>query len=122
MPAATTRITDVVASGDEVLFTFTLKNPDGTITGDITGAVLTCSIQPAGSVTNVITDHAMSVLSGAAATCTLTLTEAESVLMAGGADPRATEDYIGDVKMVLSGVTSTFGPFQLSVRSVVGST
>lgn len=122
MAAATTRITDVVASGDEVLFTFTLKNPDGTITGDITGAALTCSIQPAGSATNVITNHAMSVLVGAAATCTLTLTEAETVLMTGGADPRQTEEYVGDVVMVLSGTTTHFGPFTLPVRSVVGAT
>lgn len=117
-----TRITDVVASGDEVLFTFTLKNPDGTITGDITGAALTCSIQPAGSATNLISDHAMSVLVGASATCTLTLTEAETVLLTGGTDPRQTEDCVGDVVMVLAGVRTTFGPFVLPVRSVVGST
>lgn len=116
-----TRITDVLASGDEVLFTFTLKNPDGTITGDITGAALTCSIQSAGSATNIITDHAMSVLVGASATCTLRLTEAETALLSGGTDPRSTEDVIGDVRMVLAGVTTTFGPFQLPVRSVVGS-
>lgn len=122
MAATTTRITDVVASGDEVVFTFTLKNPDGTIVGDITGATLTCSIQPAGSATNVITDHGVAVLVGASATCTLTLTEAESALMTGGTDPRQTEDYIGDVKMILGGATTHFGPFQLPVRSVVGST
>lgn len=116
MASSTTRITDVVASGDEVLFTFTLSG-----SADITGAVLTCSIQSAGSPTNIITDHGMSVLDGAARTCTLRLTEAETVLMAGGADPRATEDYVGDVRCVLAGVTTTYGPFTLPVRSVVGS-
>ena len=122
MPAMTTRITDVVAAGDEVLFTFTLTNPDGTITGDITGAALTCSIQSSSRGTNLITDHSVSVLVGASATCTLRLTEAETALLVGGTDPRQTEDVVGDVKMVLSGVTTTFGPFQLPVRSVVGST
>ena len=114
MAASTTKITDVVASGDEVLFTFTLSG-----SGDITGATLTCSIQSSGSGTNIITDHAMSVLSGVGRTCTLRLTEAETALLTGGTDPRATEDYIGDVKMVLATVQTTFGPFVLPVRSVV---
>lgn len=108
-----TKITDIVASGDEVRFTFTLSG-----SGDITGATLTCSIQPSNQA-KVITNHAMSVLSGAARTCTLTLTETETALLTGGSDPRHTVEYLGDVTMVLAGVRTTFGPFVLPVRSVV---
>ena len=132
MPALTTRVPDPIAAGDEVPYVFTLRKPltaaqraagttQGDLASDISGAVVTASIQSAGSATNIITGHAMSVVSGVGATVSLTLTEAESVLLTGGADPRQTEDYLIDITVVLAGAQTTYGPVQQPVRSVVGS-
>lgn len=111
-----TTFTDPATEGDEFTFTFTLAG-----SGTISGATLTASIRPIGQVTNIISAHAVTITDAANRICTLTLTEAESALLVGAPsyDPRKTFTFAGDVKMVLGGVTTHFGPFVFPMRVAV---
>lgn len=103
-----------LTEGDEVVFRFRLAG-----TGSISGGTVTCSIREAGQTANLITGHAMSIVDAVNRIVTLTLTEAETGTLNGPADGRQTTRHIGDVKMVLGGVTTHFGPFEFPVRTAI---
>lgn len=112
---AETVFTSAVASGDSVTFTFTLEG-----SGSIAGGTVTASIREQGATQNAIADHACTITDGPNRVCTLVLTTAESARLAGFAgNPRKARTYVGDVKLVLSGVTTRFGPWAFPVRSAV---
>ena len=96
-----------VTSGNDFLLNLTLLT-DGVPT-DITGATLTASFEVAG--TEYITAHAVTIVSAAAGTCSITVTAAENDMVAGTCQ--------FDVKMVKAGVVRHFGPGQFTVRTAL---
>lgn len=112
---ASTVFTSAIARGDRVTFTFTLAG-----SGSIAGGATTASVRVLGSTANAIANHAVTITDGPNRVCTLTLSEAETALLAAIAeDARRTTVHIGDVKLVLAGVTTHFGPFEFPVRAAI---
>jgi hypothetical protein len=107
--------TSVITRGDRVTFTFTLTG-----SGSIAGGAATASVRVLGATTSVIADHAVTITDGPNRICTLTLTESETALLSAIAeDARRTTVHVGDIKLVLAGVTTHYGPFEFPVRTAI---
>lgn len=108
----------VLTAGDPYTFNWTLKKSDGTIY-DPTGFTLTATIQELGVATDLVVDHAVTIVSGVAGTVKMELTKAESALLQvpPATEHTATVQHICDVLVVESGaVEGHYGPFTFPVR------
>lgn len=107
---------DAVVVGDEYTFeTFSLEG-----SGSISGATVTATIRRKGSRQKLVADVSLTISDAANRQVTLTLTEAQSALLAGDPNDGSKKvDHLLDVKMVLSNVTSHYGPLIFPVRNAV---
>lgn len=111
---ATTVFERPLTEGDRGAFRFRLAG-----SGDISGATVTASIRLAGQTANLIAAHAVTIEDGPNRQVLLTLLESETPSLSGPADGRQLATHVGDVKVVLGGVTTHYGPFEFPVRTAI---
>lgn len=103
---------NTVVRGDEFVWTITLSGA-----GSISGATVTANVRRRGSPAALLSAIACTITDAANRIVTLTLTEAQTSKLVGNAtDPVSMVEHVADVKVVLSGVTTTYGPLVLNVR------
>ncbi len=115
-----TELGEIIVGGDTYTFTVTLTK-DGS-TYDLTGFTVTCSIRPANSRENVITDHAVTLTTPSSGIVTLTLTSTETAKLAGPVKRDTTKVVVnlGDFKVDEgSSVITHCGPFSFEVRGAI---
>src|SRR3989304_492307 len=103
-----------MTEGDQSMFRFYLAG-----SGSLAGATITASIRKAGQTANLITGPPVTIENAANRAVSLELAETESATLDGPADGRQTAVHIGDVKVVLGGVTTHYGPFEFPVRTAI---
>lgn len=106
---------DVMTASNDVTFTFTLEG-----SGSISGGTVTASISEQSSPNLLISAHAMTITDAGNRVCTLVLTASESAdLRVNHERPTDPVWHEGDLKLVLGGSTTNFGPFRFKVRKAV---
>lgn len=104
---------ETVVRGQEFTWAFTL---DGA--GTIAGATVTANIRRKGSPQVLLAGLSLSIADAANRLVTLTLTETQTAMLAGDPnDPTKDIPHVLDVTVVLSTVTSIFGPLVFDVRT-----
>lgn len=110
--AATVQQQPVVRGNDQT-WTFTLSG-----SGTIAGATITADIRKRGSNQVLLAAVTVTITSATLRTVSLALTEAQTALLVGNSlDPVQLVPHVLDITMVLSGVTTTFGPLLFPVRT-----
>lgn len=109
-----TDLGEVVTAGDEYVITITLSK-DG-VAPDVTGGTVTASIFYGDR--EILADVSLALTTPASGIVTLTLTEAQTAQLATppAHRPLETRKHLADVKAVVSGVTTHYGPFKMLVR------
>jgi hypothetical protein len=110
--AATVQSTPVVR-GNNQTWTFTLSGA-----GSIAGATLTANVRKRGSPQVLVSAVSLTIADATLRTVTLTLSSTQTNALIGDAlDPSKLVMHALDVVMVLSAVTTTFGPLLFPVRT-----
>ena len=96
------KLPDILTQGNNYVFPFLLTQGGSIYNPD--GFTLTATIREEGGTVELISDHALAIVSGAAGSVTLTLTKAESGLLVApdSGDPYALIWHVMDVLSVES--------------------
>lgn len=108
MAETITNVTGTFTAGDDWSFTVTVKKDGATFA--ITGATVTTSLSQNGVV--IVAAKSCTISDGANGIVTFSFTATESAAFMPGI-------ATGDVKVVLSGVTTHHGPYTINVRSAI---
>lgn len=125
MPQVVTvqQLGEVIVAGNDYIIDLTLQK-DGVIEPTfLAGATLTASMGPGGDDnSNILTDLPCVVTDADLGLATLTLTKANTLLLAPGKGKRASTilTHYGDIKVIESGGNETHcGPFAFPVRGAI---
>ncbi len=119
--AAIIDIPDVVVSGNDYTFTFTLSRDDG-VTAALDGTLTADIVSLRNQDSVIINDQALTIADANERTATLSLSDAQTATLDSVRDFTKTVLHLADIKNVeAGGAVVHYGPFRFGVRKAVTS-